>query len=134
MELDAHKIHYPSVTDREEKLRSGMGKDFEHEILHHLETAHLILLLISANFLASEYCYAKEMNRAMRRHAMGQARVIPIILRPADWHDTPFGKLNALPKDGKPVTTWTKRDLALLDIAKGIRDAVETLYQERKDH
>jgi hypothetical protein len=109
----------------------GPGTEFQCEIAQHLETAELILLLISANFLSSEYCYSKEMNRAMQRQEHGEARVIPIILRPVDWHDTPFGKLIALPQDGKPVTTWTKRDLAFLDVVKGIRKAVEQLCEDR---
>ncbi len=63
----------------------------------------------------------------MERHEKGEARVIPIILRPCLWHDAPFGKLNALPKDGKPVTSWPNRDEAFLDVAKGIRRVVEGL-------
>ena len=55
------------------------------------------------------------------------ARVIPIILKPCDWHSAPFGKLQALPKDGKPVTSWSDKDEAFLDIAKGIRAVAEAL-------
>jgi hypothetical protein len=67
-----------------------------------LETAQIILLLVSSSFLASKYCYGVEMQKAMARHEDGQAIVIPIILRPCDWEDAPFGKLQALPKDAKP--------------------------------
>ena len=67
------------------------GSDWQHAIDEHLETASLILLLISPDFLASDYCYELEMQRALERQQAGQARVIPIILRPCDWQRTPFG-------------------------------------------
>lgn len=69
----------------------------------------------------------EEMKRALERHVAGQALVIPIILRPVDWHNTPAGKLVPLPADGKPLTTWARRDEAFLDVARGIRDRVREL-------
>ena len=63
----------------------------------------------------------------MERHEKQEARVIPIILRPVEWHDAPFGKLEPLPKDGKPITKWPDTDDALLDVARGIRRVVEEL-------
>ncbi len=77
--------------------------------------------------MASEYCYSQEMTRAVERHDAGEARVIPIILRPVDWHDAPFGKLQALPRDGKSVTSLANRYAAFLAIAQGIRTSVEEL-------
>ena len=65
----------------------------------------------------------------MARHEAGEARVIPIILRPADWHSSPFGKLQALPKEARPVTSWSNQDEAFLDIAHGIRTVTEELTQ-----
>lgn len=105
----------------------GAGKEFKGEIDTHLNTAHIVLLLVSPAFMASDYCFDKEMMRAMERHETGDARVIPIILRPVDWHEAPFAKLKALPKDGKPVTMWSNHDEAFLDVAKGIRGVVEEL-------
>jgi len=78
-------------------------------------------VLISADFVASDYCYEKEMKRAMERHEKGEARVVLVILRSCDWHSTPFGKLQGLPKDGKAVTSWGNRDEAWNDVARGIR-------------
>lgn len=101
------------------------GTDWTQSIDEHLKTAAIILLLVSADFLASDYCYSNEMQKAMKRHQNGGARVIPIILRPVDWQTMPFAKLQALPSSGKPVTTWINRDEAFLDITKGIRKAVE---------
>jgi len=107
------------------------GDEFDRDILQQLQNSDLVLLLISPDFMNSDYCYLREMRIALRRHAKGQARVIPIILRPVDWHGTPIGKLSALPKDGKPVTTWRRRDEALLDVAKGVRRAAEQLRHHR---
>ncbi len=107
--------------------RIEAGMELGAEIHQHLEAADVILLLISDDFMASDYAYDKEMARAMERHEARAARVIPIILRPCDWHSAPFGKLKALPKDGKAVTTWTNQDEAFLDIARGIRTVVESL-------
>ena len=103
------------------------GDDFNHEIDLHLETSDIVLLLISSDFLDSYYCYSVEMKRAIERHQAGLARVIPIILRPCDWQNTPIGRLQALPRDGKPVSLWHSRDKALLDVATGVRRALETL-------
>jgi HEAT repeat protein len=107
------------------------GTDWAQAIDHNLNTANIILLLISADFLASDYCYDKELTRALERHNQGTARVIPIILRPCDWHSAPFGKLQALPKDAKPVTEWSNPDKAFTDIAQGIRKAVAELQQPK---
>ena len=103
------------------------GEEFEGEIAEHLNKSQIILLLVSADFIASDYCYGTEMMQALERRKRGEARVIPVILRPVDWHSAPFGKLKALPKDGKAITTWANRDEAFLDVAKGIRKIVEDL-------
>lgn len=103
------------------------GTEWAGEIDQHLNTASVILLLISADFLASDYCYAIELTRAMERHEDKEARVIPVILREVDWKGAPFGKLEALPKKAKPVTNWENRDAAFADVARGIRKAVEEI-------
>jgi hypothetical protein len=103
------------------------GKLWAEEIDAHLKNARIILLLVSSDFNASDYCYGIEMQEAIKRQVAGEARVIPIILRPCDWETAPFGKLQALPKDKKPVTTWSNRDLAFTEIAKGIRTVVHEL-------
>ncbi len=103
------------------------GDEWAREIDRNLNTSQIILLLVSADFIASDYCYGIELKQALKRHKEGKARVIPIILRPVDWEDALFGKLQALPKNAKPVTTWPNRDEAYLDIAKGIREIVKEL-------
>jgi WD40 repeat protein len=94
-----------------------------------LNTAQIILLLVSPDFMASDYCYSIEMQRAIERHEQGEAQVIPIILRPVYWQDV-LGKLQALPTDGLPVTDpdWHNIDRALYNVTKGIRNvAVEVM-------
>lgn len=103
------------------------AKDFEGEISANLEHADIILLLVSQNFIASDYIYDKELKRAMERHEASAASVVPIILSPCDWKTLSFGKLQVLPRDGRPVTTWSNEDEAFLDIAIGIRAVVEYL-------
>src|SRR5437879_3717422 len=88
------------------------GTEWKGQIDSRLESARVILLLISSDFLASAYCYDVEMKRALERHEAGEARVIPIFLRPVDWKGAPFSKLNGLPTDTRPVTKWKNRDEA----------------------
>ncbi len=101
------------------------GGDWAGAIDDNLEAADVILLLVSPAFIDSDYCWDVELKRAMERHEAGEARVIPIILRPADWHDAPFGKLQALPREAKPITTWSNRDEAYLNVARGLRAVVD---------
>jgi hypothetical protein len=103
------------------------GAELHSEIQRHLETADLVLLLISPDFITSDFCYCRELRAALQRHAKGLSRVIPIILRPVDWLTTPIGKLLAVPKDGKPVTKWQHRDDAFLEIATSVRAIAEQI-------
>jgi hypothetical protein len=107
--------------------RIAPGGEWAGAIDARLQSARIILLLVSADFLASDYCYDVEVQQAMGRHDAGEARVIPVILRPVDWHSAPFGRLQALPKDGRPVTSWPTHDDAFLDVARGIRAVAEEL-------
>ena len=104
------------------------GTEWGSAIDTHLDSAQVILLLISPDFLASDYCWDIEVRRAMERHEAGEARVIPVILRPVDyWQEVSFGKLQALPTNAKPVTTWENRDEAFRIVAQGIRKAIAQL-------
>jgi TIR domain len=106
------------------------GGEWARAIDQHLETASIILLLISPDFLASDYCYNVEMQQALKRHKRGEARIIPIILRPCHWEEPPISTLHALPTENKPVTTWVNRDEAWLDVEQGIRKVVEALLSQ----
>ena len=105
--------------------RIGAGEEWKGQLDKNLEEAQIILLLISPSFLASDYCYDIETKRALDRHDNGEAKVIPILLRPVDWEGAPFARLQGLPIDLRPVTTWTNKDEAFKNIAQGIRGAIE---------
>ncbi|MEM9979547.1 MAG: hypothetical protein AAF808_18110, partial [Cyanobacteria bacterium P01_D01_bin.2] len=91
----------------------------------------IILFLISADFIASKYCYEIEMPQAMARHESGEAVVIPIILRPCDWRDTPFNKLGWLPQNGVSVKEWRDRDAAWLNVEQGIKAVIQQKKGDR---
>src|SRR5260221_210168 len=103
------------------------GAAWEKEIDTHLNAAHIILLIVSPDFMDSDYCYGIEMKRALERHEAGTARVIPIIVRPVDWVEAPFSHLQVLPTDAQPITLWSDRDHAFTDIARHIRTAVKDM-------
>lgn len=110
--------------------RIGAGKDIHYEISEHLEAAHIVLLLVSPDFLASDYCYDREMARAMERHEEGPARVIPVILRVCDWHSAPFGRLKAVPHDGKPITKFTDKDEGFNEVSAALRSVAAEFAAE----
>jgi hypothetical protein len=103
------------------------GQNIDDKIKAAIDSADIILLLISASFMASNYCYTEEMGRALRRHQRGETRIIPIVVRAVDWHDSPIGGLLALPKDGQPVKSWIHEDEAWADVVKGLRKVIEEL-------
>ncbi len=105
------------------------GTVWEQEINRHLNAAQIVLLLVSPDFMNSDYCYGIEMKRALERHERGEARVIPIILRPTYWNGKPLGTFQALPKDGRPVTSssWDDQDAAFYNVTEGISKVVKQL-------
>ncbi|WP_437754587.1 TIR domain-containing protein [Sorangium sp. So ce1389] len=105
------------------------GDEWRHRTSEQLEGADLILLLVSADFLASPYCRDVEMTRALQRHHAGEARVIPIVLRACDLRCAPFEHLPRLPAGGKPVKSWSDRDEAWTNVAAGIREAAEEILR-----
>lgn len=142
-----------SYSHRDEKLREELGKhievlkqlnivsdwhdrkitagtEWQGEIDEHLDSAHVILLLVSVDFLYSGYIKDVELKRAMERHDAGEARVIPVILRKCTWEKASFGKLQALPANARPVTLWPNRDVAFTEVATGIGLVIEELRQK----
>lgn len=109
------------------------GTHWAGVIDQHIEQASLILLLVSAAFLASDYCYQIEMTRALERHQAGLAIVIPIVARPVDWKTSPIAALQALPANAQPITTWSNQDEAFLEVTVGIRETVEKLMSRPPD-
>jgi hypothetical protein len=113
----------------------SLGAQWEREIDIHLSEAQLVLLLISPDFIDSDYCYGIEMKQALRKQEQGEATVIPVILRPVYWQGTPFGKLQALPRDATPVVdrSWHDVDEAFFNVAEGIRKVVEEQVRKAED-
>jgi internalin A len=116
-------------TDR----RITAGTEWKGQIDENLESADLILLLVSADFMSSDYCYDIELKRALERHEAKAARVIPIIVRKVTWHSAPFGKLQPLPRDGKVVDRGTggpaARDAAWTAVAEGLEKALREIRE-----
>ncbi len=98
------------------------GQEWEQAIKENLYCADIILLLVSADTISSNYFYEKEMMEALERHKEGTIRVIPIIVRPCIWKTTPLANLQALPKDGTPITSsnWKDKDHAYENIATSL--------------
>jgi internalin A len=107
------------------------GEDWRKKIDENLERADIILLLVSDDFLASDYCSETEMRRALQLQDEGRTRVIPIIARPVNWEVTRLPKLNALPKGAKPVTSWANRDAAWKNVSEGIQKVAETVRNKK---
>lgn len=112
--------------------RITAGSDINQEISSELESAQIILLLVSAHFLNSDYCYEKEMKRALEKHNDKTAIVIPVILHPCDWHFAPFGSLRATPTDGKPISMYANQHEAFAIVAKDIQEAVANSFPQQQ--
>ena len=109
---------------------TAAGVEEKEEAKAHLDSARIILMLVSPDFLASDYHYDVEMKRALERHKAGEVRVIPIMLKPTEgWDKTDFKGLLSLPRDGNPVSKWPDKDDAFAKIAGEIR-AVATNLQK----
>lgn len=114
------------------------GEEWEQAIDKNLNTAHLILLLVSPDFMNSDYAFGKEMQRALARHKEGTCRVIPILLRPTYWEEAPFSSLQFLPADARPITLWQNRDEAfhnvVVEIDRTIKDLLISLKTKEDWH
>ena len=111
-----------------------VGSDWEKSIKTHLHTADIILLLISENFIASDYCYNNEMTEALSLHDQEKVRTIPIIAKECLWQDTPFARLQALPQDGKPITSsdWSTPNRPYLNVVEQLRAKVKDIREKRQ--
>lgn len=131
-------IAHLSVLEREGLVKDwhdrkiAPGVEWSFEIDQHLDSSSIILLLISSDFIHSDYCYEKEMQHALKRHKNKNAIVIPIILRECDWKKAAFADLQALPKDGKPIKSWSDKDKAFKEVTMGIRKSIKE-YQSLND-
>jgi hypothetical protein len=99
------------------------GQDWKTQIDEHLEQAEVIVPLISADFISSDYAYGIELQRALEKHKYGSAIVVPVVIKPVHWHGEPFADLQMLPADAKPVTQWRIQDNAWVTVIAGIERA-----------
>lgn len=109
--------------------RISAGNNIGMTISRELEDSGIVLLLVSANFLNSDYCYEKELARALEKEREGSAIVIPVILHPCDWHSAPFGQLRATPTDGKAISLFANQHEALAIVAKDVREAINKRFE-----
>lgn len=108
------------------------GQEWDAAIKERLYSAGIVLLLVSADSLASDYFYGKEVQVSLERHQKGEVVVVPIILRHCDWENTPLGNLEVLPEKGRPVVDWATRDQAWQDVVTRLRRVVESVAQRQE--
>lgn len=108
------------------------GENWDTTIRQQLEGADVIVMLVSAHFLASDYCQGVEVRRALQKHDAGSVRVVPVLVRATDWQRSPLGRLQALPSNARAVTSWNNRDEAWEDVAIGVRRLIEELAAARR--
>ena len=102
------------------------GQVIDEKIKENLNSAELYLLLVSPDFLASSYCIEVELEHAIKRHKLGDAVIIPIIIRFCDWKNTEFLKeIKVLPTDGEPINSSPDLDASYLDVVDGIRQSIK---------
>ncbi|HZS03899.1 MAG TPA: TIR domain-containing protein [Blastocatellia bacterium] len=104
--------------------RIEMGESWKEQLDQQLEQAQIILLLVSADYLASDFAHDVEMKYALEKHYSGEAVAIPVLLRPTAWQESPLASIQALPPNGRPISTWENRDEAWVEVVKGIREAI----------
>ena len=117
LEVHLAMLKHEGLIDVWHDRRITPGNEVDDTISDAIEDADLILLLVSADFNNSPYCYKREMRRAMERHEAGEARVLPVILRHCEWQRAPFAKLLVTPTDGKPIRKWPDIDEAFACVA-----------------
>ena len=108
------------------------GQLWEQSISNNIEEADIVLFLVSSDFLASDYCYDKEVIKSVERHYNGHCVVVPIIIRDCDWDGTPFESIQGLPTDMKPVISryWHNKDEAFTDIVKGLKKIIKNKFED----
>ena len=127
--LSPHKRMGKITTWHDRRIDPGL--EFEHQIDHYFSEADIILLLISSDFIASDYCYQVEMTNAMERHKRGEAVVIPVILRECAWHQLPFGSIMAATIDGKPITKFASHDEGYVQIFDAVSRAIASMEAKK---
>ena len=110
-------------------IRAGLA--WKLQINKHLDTADIIVFLISPDFLNSDYCNNVEVKHALQRSERGEVCIVPVILRRSDWKEEALAEFQALPRDARPVVEWPDIDVALYNVAKGLKAIIVEMEQER---
>lgn len=97
------------------------GSRLDDKISSNLQNSQLFIALLSPDYIASRYCYEKEFFTAKEMEKAGKLTIIPVIVEPCDWQNTPFMKYKALPQDGKPIVEWQNVNTAFLDVITNLR-------------
>jgi hypothetical protein len=109
------------------------GSEWADEIDKHLNSADIVVLLVSSDFLASDYCYEKEMGRALEREAKSEVVIVPVLVRPCDWQDAPFGRLQVIPKGEKAITAWKNRDEAWTQVSLALKSTIRSVLSKKAE-
>lgn len=114
----------------ERQIRAGDKRD--EETLKHLDEADIILCLLSANFMHSNFCYTVEMERALERQKLEEVQVVPIILRAVDWKGSPLGDLQVIPRDydNRPIANRSNKDEVFKVVVQEIQRIIEIHHRE----
>jgi TIR domain-containing protein len=119
-----------SITDWHDRDIDA-GTAWQEEIDRHLLSADIVLLLVSASFIASDYCWGDEMTKALARHRDGKTRVIPVILHPCGWLRTPLSVLQGVPRDNRAISLWPNEHAAFDHVVSEITKVVDDLRRRR---
>jgi hypothetical protein len=101
------------------------GNKVHQAISSSLNSSNLFIALLSHEYIASRYCFETEFQKALEMEQQGKIIIVPIVIEPCDWLSTPFKDFKALPKDGKPISTWENKNTAFLDVVQGIRKLIQ---------
>ena len=132
LEIRLELLRRQNIIDGWSDRKIAPGSNWEEDLNFNLQKAQIIILLISPEFLASDYCYETETIFALEQHEKGLASVVPIIIRPCMWKISNFKHLQVLPKDGKPLTLWSNMDEAWLNVSEGIFKLTQKIEDNRK--
>jgi hypothetical protein len=131
MRLDVHlaPLRRAGLIDLWSDRAIAPGSDWERDIEHELTTADIVILLVTPDFVASVYCFEKELTEALRRHEEEGVRILPVHVKSVDFANLPLGRFQGLPLHVRPISAWADADEAWLEVARGVRQAAEEVHR-----
>jgi hypothetical protein len=119
------------VIDTWHEGRVGAGEDWNRIIRTQVEQANIIILLISSDFLSSDYIWKHEFSEAFERHKRKEVSILPIIIRPCNWQVSPIANLQVFPLNAMPVSSSPNIDRVWVDIEKTVAQAANN-WRDKK--